>query len=231
MLFDPELCWNGHSWEVDSVAHQLIRYGDIEPIIIVGIWNTKKRWEEYMPQDVFSYLDEKDHKKDYDNVFSNDYLKFIVEELKPHIDANFRTKSNPSDSYIMGSSMGGLISWYALCKYPDVFHNAVCVSTHWPGVKPEYQHPLPPAIKAYFKDHLPEAGKHNIYFDFGTETLDKYYEPHQNAIDTIMMDKGYTRGEDWLTVKFPGEEHTEVAWRKRVNFPLMYFFKPELITQ
>ena len=231
MLFDTALCWNGKSWYAQEVLEKSISYGLAEPAIIVGIWNNEKRWEEYMPQDVFQYLKEEDKKPEYEKVISNNYLKFIVEELKPEIDKQFRTKADKNNTIIMGSSMGGLISWYGLLKYPDVFGKAGCISTHWPAVRPEYNHPLPVAVREYFTEHLPEPGDHKFYFDHGSETLDKYYQPYQYAIDTTLISLGFKNQKDFITKQFPGEAHDEVAWNRRLQFPYEYLLKPAPVVQ
>ena len=225
MLFDTALCWNGKSWFAQEVMETSVKNGFADPAIIVGIWNNESRWEEYMPQDVFEYLAEEHHKPEYDKVISNNYLKFIVEELKPAIDKKFRTKPDKENTIIMGSSMGGLISWYGLLKYPDIFGKAGCISTHWPAVEPEYKHPLPIAVREYFTDHLPEPGNHKFYFDHGTETLDQYYQPYQYAIDTTLIAKGFRSQRDFISKLFKGEIHDETAWHKRFQFPIEYFLR------
>ena len=231
MLFDTALCWNGKSWYAQKVLEKSYEYGFSDPAIIVGIWNNKKRWEEYMPEDVFNYLARENHKPEYDKVISNDYLKFIVEELKPEIDNRFRTKKDKDNTIIMGSSMGGLISWYGLMKYPLVFGKAACMSTHWPGADPEYKSPLSIAIQKYFTDHLPKPGNHKFYFDHGTETLDQYYQPYQYAIDTTLITKGFRNQKDFISKQFDGEPHDELAWNRRLQFPFEYLLKPEIVTQ
>ena len=65
---------------------------------------------------------------------SDNYLKFLVKELKPFIDSSFSTLKDQQNTFIAGSSMGGLISMYAICEYPLVFGGAACLSTHWPGI-------------------------------------------------------------------------------------------------
>ena len=107
------------------------------------------------------------------------------------------------------------LSIYALLEYPDVFAGAGCVSTHWPIGDP--------AVIDYLKRKLPASGHHKIYFDFGTETLDAQYEPYQKRVDTIMRATGYREGENWMTRKFDGQEHSERAWKKRVHIPLGFF--------
>jgi pimeloyl-ACP methyl ester carboxylesterase len=64
---------------------------------------------------------------------ADQYLRFIVEELKPAIDRKFATRPGRDDTVIMGSSMGAIISLYAIAEYPQVFGAAGCLSTHWLG--------------------------------------------------------------------------------------------------
>jgi predicted alpha/beta superfamily hydrolase len=143
---------------------------------------------------------------------SDAYLRFLVEELKPDVDAHYRTLPDARHTCLMGSSMGGLISLYALCEYPQVFGGAGCLSTHWPigGRR------LVNALGAV----LPRAGQHRLYFDYGTRTVDRQYEPLQQWMDRWVAAAGYRQGEDWLTRKFAGADHSERAWRVRVHIPL-----------
>jgi pimeloyl-ACP methyl ester carboxylesterase len=118
--------------------------------------------------------------------------------------------------------MGGLISWYALTQYPEVFGGAGCLSTHWPAGSKEVDDPVFQAMKSYFRDSFPRAGNHKIYFDYGTETLDSLYEPFQNEMDQVVRNLGYVEGDDWMTRKFPGHEHSERAWGKRLHIPVKF---------
>ena len=69
---------------------------------------------------------------------------------------------------------------------------------------------------------MPPPGKHRLYFDYGTATLDEQYEPYQERMDGLLQQAGYTRGRDWLTLKFEGADHSERAWRARVHIPLSF---------
>jgi enterochelin esterase-like enzyme len=120
--------------------------------------------------------------------------------------------------------MGGLISMYAICEYPDVFGGAACISTHWPGTFKAQNNPVPKAFLAYLTDHLPSPENHKFYFDYGTKTLDAMYKPYQMKADEIMKKKGYTNA-NWITREFPGEDHSERAWRKRIEIPLTFLLK------
>ena len=119
--------------------------------------------------------------------------------------------------------MGGLISIYALCEYPNIFGGAACLSTHWPGIF-KADNPFPKAMQVYLKTHLPLAKKHKIYFDYGTLTLDAMYEPYQLEVDKIMAYKRYS-SKNWITKKFEGENHSEIAWSKRVRIPLEFLLR------
>lgn len=154
-------------------------------------------------------------------VISDNYLKFIVKELKPFVDKNFNTYSNKSNTFIAGSSMGGLISLYAICEYPKVFGGAACLSTHWTGIYQNENNPIPDAIIKYFNKHLPKPKNHKIYFDYGDQTLDSLYKPSQEKVNKIMISKGYS-DKSWNTIFFPGESHSEQSWHKRLDIPIMF---------
>ena len=218
-LFEPEKSFIGVDWGIDEAMTRLINKGQIKPAIVVGIWNSPKRRPEYCPQKPFEkYLSQPlqdELQKEYnEKPFSDQYLKFIVEELKPFIDANYRTLTGNAHTFIMGSSMGGLISAYAVCEYPDVFGGAGCVSTHWPAGNG--------MLIDYLADKLPDPDTHKFYFDYGTETIDAAYEPYQLRADQVMEKAGYTKYQNWITRKFSGDEHSERAWRKRVHIPLEF---------
>ncbi len=226
-LFSPETAYGGTEWQVDETAARLIREKKIKKCIIVGIWNSPKRFTEYLPKQPFELLD-----PDYQiklrqeripdgEVLSDNYLKFVVKELKPHIDRHYRTLSDRANTVIAGSSMGGLISLYALCQYPKVFGAAACFSTHWPASLKENSPNLTNAYLQYLQKRLPKPKHHKIYFDYGTETLDAWYEDHQLAVDAFLKDKGYFP-DFCMSKKFEGAAHNEQAWQQRFHIPLLF---------
>jgi len=226
--FDPRLSFIGVDWALDETMTRLIADKKVREAIIVAVGNTPRRLQEYVPQKaVLSALDTpreaamrklaKESNLNLDEAswrLSNDYLKFLVSELKPFIDAEYRTYANRDNTFIMGSSAGAMISLYAVSEYPDVFGGAACISTHWPLADG--------LLVEYFKDQLPDPATHRLYFDFGTETLDKNYEPYQLKLDAARELRGYQRGTNWMTCKFKGAEHSEKAWRKRAHVPLEF---------
>ncbi len=234
MLFDSTTTWNGQEWGVDEVMEHLISSGQIRPAIVVAIHNIDSiRHANYFPQKPFESLAKQTQDSLYTlerspgrglfgaSVDSDQYLRFIVDELKPFIDKEYATLPDPAHTFIMGSSMGGLISMYAISEYPEVFGGAACLSTHWPGIFTMENNPIPKAFYQYVFTNLPDPATHKLYFDFGTATLDALYEPLQLKVDSIIQSRGYT-SENWITQKFEGHPHDEKAWRSRLHIPLTF---------
>lgn len=221
-LFDPAISYGGVDWAIDEILTGLIATGEVRPAIVVGIWNSgMARYAEYMPRKAVpsgrvEFL-EGQPGLTAEQLASDRYLRFIVAELKPFIDRQYRTLPGRADTFVMGSSMGGLISAYAVSEYPDIFGGAACVSTHWPAGRGQ--------VADYLAAHLPQPGAHRLYFDFGTATLDAGYEPYQRRLDAALRERGYTAGKDWVTLKFEGAEHSEKAWRLRAGLPLEFLLR------
>ena len=235
MLFDAETTWNKQAWEVDETLGRLLKDGKIKDVIVVGIWNgDATRHTDYFPQKPFESLT----KTQQDSIFnanrnngqpvfktnklnSDNYLKFLVTELKPIIDKKYSVFTDAKHTFVAGSSMGGLISMYAICEYPNVFGGAICMSTHWPGIFKVEGNPIPKAFFKYLKTHLPNAKNHKMYFDYGTATLDALYQTLQPKADEIMKIKGYDNT-NWMTKKFEGDDHSEKSWRNRFEVPILF---------
>ena len=238
MLFDAETTWNKQAWDVDDVVSNLLKENKIQDVIIVAIASDgNTRHIDYFPQKPFESLTQtqqdsiyKANRSNGQSVFNNgkvnsdNYLKFILKELKPIIDKKYSVFTDAKHTFITGSSMGGLISMYAICEYPNVFGGAACLSTHWLGIFSVEHNPIPNAFFNYLKDHLPNPKNHKIYFDYGTATLDAMYEPFQLKVDEIMKSKGFT-SKNWMTQKFEGADHSEKSWNKRLNIPIEFLLK------
>ena len=226
MLFDAKNTWNNQEWGVDEAMDSLINLGHVRPTIVVGIDNLAQmadRVAEYCPDDVAELLPH--GKKLYDGLgtpHGNDYLRFLIEELKPFIDSAYSTYPDRDHTWIMGSSCGGLISSYALCKYPDVFAGAACMSTH-STVSVNEANPDQDAIVAYrtyLQQHL-TPNSSLLYFDRGDRTSDAYYAVPQDAINQMLWTAGWD--EDHFMYRFfPGAAHEEKYWRARLDIPLRF---------
>jgi glycosidase/predicted alpha/beta superfamily hydrolase len=222
-LFDPALSYSGVDWGLDELITRLAAEGRVREAIVVGIWNTPKRFAEYMPAKAITESGVPGGWPDMawmsrQKIVSDGYLRFIVEELKPYIDAGYRTLPGRADTAIMGSSMGALISLYALTEYPEVFGGAGCVSIHWP---------LADGLVAdYLARHLPAREGHRLYFDHGTATLDAAYAPYQRRVDALLRNSGWHEGKDFKSYEDAGAAHDERAWRARLAVPLEFLLGP-----
>jgi enterochelin esterase-like enzyme len=236
MLFDASKTQNKQEWEVDEIASELMKTNKITNVIVVAIWNIPEyRFSNYFPQKAFELLsnEKQDSLKlssDYNtNLFksplnADNYLKFIVEELKPFIEGNYFTYKDQEHNFIAGSSMGGLISMYAVCEYPDIFEGAACISTHWIGTFTDKNNPIPEAIFKYMTLHLPNSKNHKFYFDYGTESLDQYYPQYLDDIDKIFYTRGYNE-ENYMNLEFEGADHSVSSWNRRLDIPLVFLLK------
>jgi enterochelin esterase-like enzyme len=233
MLFDAESTWNGKEWRVDETVSTLLASGELRPLIVVGIWNAgERRHAEYFPERAFRGLPGELQALARRSaqeaglpapVMSDAYLRFIVDELRPVINARFAVSPAVADTVIAGSSMGGLISLYALGEYPQVFGAAICMSTHWPGVAPSDDNPVADALIDYAAAQLPPPGAHRIWFDHGTATLDAHYPPLQARVDAAMRDNGWP-ATHWRSFVQEGAEHDEIAWAERLPTALRFVF-------
>jgi len=216
-LFEPGKSYGGEEWGADEAM--TARKG--QKAILVGVSNTGLRWQEYMPQKVFERLPadvQAKAQKIGGPPVSDAYLKFLVTELKPFIDKSYQTKSGRQSTFVMGSSMGGLISLYALAEYPETFAAAAGLSTHWPLATPGDV--SPEQVAAAFDGWLKtRPAKGRLYTDRGDQALDASYAPYAAAMAPVLARHGWSGAslEDRL---FPGTAHNEAAWRARLAIPL-----------
>jgi predicted alpha/beta superfamily hydrolase len=201
----------GQEWRVDETAQALISSGRIEPLIIVGIYNAgKDRINEYTPVADAKY---KGGKGDL-------YGRLLVEELKPFIDATYRTRKDAQHTGVGGSSLGGLISLYLALRYPNVFGRVAVVS---PSVWFAENH-----IVNYVKA-LPKKPKVRIWLDMGTKEGRDAEEARKSMNDARLLKdtlvrKGWKPGKDLLYSEAEGAEHNERAWAAQVESILTSLF-------
>jgi predicted alpha/beta superfamily hydrolase len=194
-IMDPKTAYVGKDWRVDETVMKLIKQKKIKEIIVVGIYNTPDRLDEY------SWSEK-----------GQNYLKFIVNELKPFIDSAYKTLSDKDNTAIMGSSMGGLISFYAGWHYPDVFSMAGCLSS-------SFYYNNDRSIKQVEEYDGPK--KHvKFYIDHGEDG-----NVRGQRMFVELSKKGYVIGQDIDYCYAPGAEHNEKEWAARLERPLLFFFK------
>jgi enterochelin esterase-like enzyme len=234
-LFDPRIANTGVDWGVDEAITALGKDKELGPAIVVGVWSTAQRRLEYAPTKVISALDEDVRdavEKEFGGAILGDsYLRFLVEELKPRVDAAFRTRSGPRETFLMGASMGGLISFYGVSEYPGVFGGAACLSTHWPVAITRariaeggavWRPILLQAYTAYLASSGLSPARTKIWSDYGTEGLDALYAPYQAAIGQALAVRGFADADRLQMRAYQGAEHNEASWRARLFEPLQF---------
>ena len=231
MLFDSLLTWNHQEWQVDETMGALMREHKIQNTLVVAIWNNgADRISEYLPNGIFENVStsiQADFSQKYCNNLGaqgDAYLQFVVEELKPYIDTHYATYTDAAHTFMMGSSMGGLISINALVKYPEVFGGIACMSTAWLSmITPHYEFPM--ATFSFLIDQLSYSTS-KIYMDYGTGESDADYEATQSFIHTIIKNKDYP--EAHLNFKvFENDGHNEKAWSGRLAIPLQFLLQKD----
>ncbi len=213
-LFDASTSFIGVEWGVDETATRLIEGGQVEPLIIVGIYNTSNRAYEYTPGADSSRSD---------GGGAELYADFIINDLKPFIDANYRTRPDRANTGVMGSSLGGVCSLYLGWEHRDVFSRIGAMSTSYGWANED--------IVRRIKSRAPAAGT-RIWIDMGTaeSSADRNRDGvpdvmvlHRAVRDTL-VGYGMKLGRDLKYVEDEGAVHNEHAWASRFPRALTFLF-------
>lgn len=235
-LFDPAKTHYGKAWQIDDVLRAMIAAGTAEPHIVVGVWSPgADRYRQYLPQPAAGGatgpIAESMREMAGGPIVSARYLEWLADKLKPRIDREYRTRPAPADTTVIGSSMGGIMSCYAIVERPDVFGRAACVSSHWPIADPEIAAKQKAEIDTIWRDWLddklgPPNGR-RVWMDHGTALLDSYYPPYQAEISEAFRANGWKEGEDFAARSYAGAEHDEIAWNARLPEMLAWLWAEE----
>lgn len=233
-LFDRRNSNFDKIWAADRAMRAAMAKG-IEPRIIVGIWAPGvDRFREYLPAPAYATAPpELRARMDVmakGPVISEAYLAWIADVLKPWVDRSFRTRGGAVDTAIVGSSMGGLMSCYAIAARPEVFGRAACMSSHWPAAIPDavagYDAQAAKVWRNYFSSTLGKPDARRVWMDHGDATLDKFYAPYQKEVDRAFSSAGWQEGVDFESRFYPGAPHDENAWADRLPEVLEWLFRP-----
>lgn len=207
-LFDPETSFiKGNYWRMGETADELILNGQIEPLIIVGIYNTGvHRIDEYTPLE----------DKRLGGGRADAYGQMLVEELKPFVDHAYRTLPGAGNCAMGGSSLGGLVSLYLGLRYTWVFSKLAVMS---PSVWWHSRAILRTVAQITRKPDL------RIWLDVGTREGRRAL-PDVRALKRDLINKGWKRGKDLAYTEARGGEHSEWAWAQRVAPMLKFLFPP-----
>lgn len=195
-LFEPAETFAGVDWRADETAYKLMKKGKIRNCIIVGIPNSPDRMQE---------LDLATRK-------GKAYAKFIINEVKPFVDSHYNTRKDPANTAIMGSSMGGLMSFQMATKYPNIFQLAGCLS-------PSFQ-----ITKEKIFDFVQKPGYLPHYVKYYLDSGE--YEPPITRTFVRMMKAmkklGFKDGYNLLGYYDKRATHCEAAWAKRLHIPFKF---------
>lgn len=226
-LWDSRAAANG-GWKLDTTADRLIAQGLMEPLIIVGIMNTSKRAEEYVGYGAYHRApDGLDTSKKVEyTTMSQGYQDFLIKELKPLIDARYRTLPNRENTAVGGSSFGAGVSlWMALTR-SDVFSKAAALSggnylyEDVSRLEKNFYQPYPFLIDRVLDKKLPVT----IYLDCGGKDVDAIFLPRTREMIAALQAKGWQDGKDLKWVVDEGAGHNEAQWAKRAPEFLTFLF-------
>lgn len=200
-LSDPSIAFGGKTWSLHEGLAWLAERG-VEPIVI-GLHHTPGRLAEYSP-----FPDAKHGGGDGDR-----YARFLIDTVKPRIDAAFRTRKDRDSTVVAGSSMGGLISLYAYFRRPSPFGRAAVLSPSiWFGGR---------EILKFVEEARATRGR--LYLDVGTEegagTLN-----NARALNRLLRRKGY-RKDTLAYLEAEGGRHTESDWAWRLPQALEFLLR------
>lgn len=185
-LFDTQRAFLHSEWCVDETMAQLSDEG-LEAIVVGVDHGGARRVAEYTP---------------FGHGLGERTLDFFEQSLLPRINADFRTRSERETTLIAGSSMGGLMSLYALMTRPHLFGGAGVFSpAFWPAQRAIYR-----VVERVAERGAPPV---RIYIDNGTR------EPSAAPMVRLLQAAGYRDGESLLYVSERGGEHNEAAWARR----------------
>jgi predicted alpha/beta superfamily hydrolase len=209
-LFNRATAFGGQDWNIRSAADQLIAAGSITPLIIVGINNAgKSRINEYTPTKAPKLGGGR----------ADSYAKFLLQEVVPFIQSQYRTSCEPSVTGIGGSSLGGLLSLYLGLKFPQTFGKIAALS---PSVWWNQRDIL------RFAATTPVKQRPNIWVDVGTKEGARTV-PDVEQFRDVLLKKGWRLGEDLHYERVEGGQHNEAAWGQRIGRVLEFLYPASIV--
>jgi len=196
-LMDPSTAFLGVDWRVDETAADLIHRRKMKEILIIGIYNTPDREQEYTG-----------------SISGRNYASFVIQDLKPMIDATYRTKTDPENTGVMGSSLGGLIAFLFSWWHPEVFGRAGCMSNSFFWHNYHVLH----EVKAYEGPKKPV----HYYLDVGSREI--FLRTGYKQMTALLRQKGFRKNVDLQYHLAKGGSHDEKSWGRRVWRPLTFLF-------
>ena len=223
-IFDRSTATRRSTWQMAQSALRVSAELGITPPAIIGIFHSRSamnpwgRILDLSPQDPFQngvVSPEVNEEISVENLRGNFYLEQITEVIAPEICHELNLNIDRLDKAVIGSSMGGLASLYAIGKRPDFFGTALALSPHWPAG----EFPLVDALL----DSIPKPGGHKIWMSRGTRGRDREYEIFQDYADQRMIQSGWQEGDDFITRVYKKSGHNEKSWARYLDQPMKFW--------
>ena len=204
-------------WSLDLVLDQLYDLGAIEEVIVVAIDTSERRIER------LSHVADPEH----GGGEAEKHLRFMTDRLKAHVDHLYRTRTSREDTALLGSSMGGLFSFFAAWSRPDVFGKAACLSSSFWWAERHLVKMVQQGAK--------EGPKPLLYLDSGAaysalerdaNLRDGFH--HTRSMFRALVTHGYKAGHDIHKLTFSGSSHDAASWSARIAIPLQILFPPRV---
>ena len=233
-LFDPAMSAFNKVWAADRAMLQCARAGLIAPHIIVGVWAPDyDRSRQYLPNWIAQHAPDPLGRhltaRAGNTILSDAYVAWLSGPLKACVDRSFRTRPGAADTAMIGSSMGGLISCYALARQPSVFGRVAALSPHWPVMLPplvdDTQAALMDLWDQWMQSQLGAPGARRLWIDRGNEYLDAAYAPYHARATERLQTLGWTLGSDFESRIYPAASHNEDHWRTRLSDVLTWLLR------
>lgn len=192
-VFFPQEAFLGREWQVDETLDLCNRMNLIDQVIVVGIHAA-------------------DREADYTQPGYEAYGRSLVTELKPHIDRRLRTLPGSAHTMAMGSSLGGVVSFFLGWQWPTVFSKVACLSSTF-----SHRDDL---VERVSGDELGARSSLRIYLDSGWPG-DNYERTLSMA--TTLVERGFELGRNVHHLAFPLATHDEGSWAARLHLPLQLF--------
>lgn len=199
-LFDPATSTWNQDWEVDEWCTALIAEQRLPELIVVGLYSTEDRYEEYSTSGG-----------------GPAYTRFVVEEVKPFIDRSYRTLPDRAHTAVAGSSMGGGLSFYMAWTRPDIFFGAACLS-------PAFSHKQEPVNFDLVRNTAPLPDIRLYLYCGEADALERTLIQDLRDMKQLLAERGWTEGRTLRIVEDPAAAHNEAAWAKHTGDWLLFLF-------
>ncbi len=230
-LFDSEKSNHG-GWKVDTILQELVNTGKIEPLIIVGIENTKHRNEEFIGYSAYYNMPEYKNKETTRNdilKYTDGYVNFLTKQVKPFIDGMYRTKSDRDNTAIAGSSFGAGISLYTGFSNSGIFSMVGAFSGGNYDTNDKSR-----GSKNFFNVYpylteqiIPNIDGMKVYLDCGGRDVDEIFLPKTKDMYKALLNMGYVEGENLYYQIDENAGHNERSWAGRFPQFLEFMFKKQ----